>query len=60
MRATDEDAAKAIIFGQADKDYSFTDALSFIAMERLHIREAFAFDRHFTQYGFVRLSANHF
>jgi uncharacterized protein len=35
-----------------DKDFSFTDALSFAVMDRLGVREAFTFDRHFAQYGF--------
>jgi predicted nucleic acid-binding protein len=47
----DEEAAKEIIVGHVDKRYSFTDALSFAMMRRLHIRSAFAFDRHFAQFG---------
>lgn len=35
-----------------DKDFSFTDCTSFALMEREVIRTAFAFDRHFSQYGF--------
>ena len=30
-----------------DKDYSFVDCLSFVVMERLGIRKAFAVDGHF-------------
>lgn len=52
----DETKAKQLIYTHADKDYSYTDALSFIIMERLHIREAFTFDDHFAQYGFTVLS----
>ena len=37
---------------QGDKDYSFTDCTSFALMEDEAIRNAFAFDHHFTQYGF--------
>lgn len=37
---------------QIDKDYSFTDCTSFALMEDEAIRSAFAFDHHFTQYGF--------
>jgi uncharacterized protein len=47
----DEDAAKEIIVTHVDKRYSFTDALSFAMMRRLRIRSAFAFDRHFAQFG---------
>ncbi len=38
-----------------DKDFSFTDCTSFAVMEMLGINEAFSFDRHFEQYGFIRL-----
>jgi len=34
-----------------DKSYSLCDALSFVVMERLRIREAIAFDQHFRAYG---------
>jgi hypothetical protein len=34
-----------------DKDWSFTDISSKVVMERLSIRKAFAFDRHFRQFG---------
>jgi predicted nucleic acid-binding protein len=37
---------------QMDKDYSFTDCSSFALMEDEAIRNVFAFDHHFTQYGF--------
>jgi predicted nucleic acid-binding protein len=47
----DEDAAKEIVATHADKSYSFTDAASFVVMKRLRVRTAFAFDRHFTQFG---------
>lgn len=36
----------------ADKEYSFTDVTSFLVMEQLGIRQAFTFDRHFSQAGF--------
>lgn len=32
-----------------DKDYSLTDMLSFLTMEKLEIKYFFSFDRHFTQ-----------
>jgi predicted nucleic acid-binding protein len=51
----DELRAREIIFSHIDKDYSYTDATSFAVMERLHIGAAFAFDRHFAQYGFAVL-----
>jgi predicted nucleic acid-binding protein len=54
-RSADEQRAKEIIFRYLDKDFSFTDAISFAVMERLGIRYAFTFDRHFAQYGFTSL-----
>ena len=47
----DEAAGRAILDRYADKDFSLTDAISFAVMDRLHLRAAFAFDRHFAQYG---------
>lgn len=38
-----------------DKDFSFTDCTSFAIMDQLGLTQAFAFDDHFTQYGFVCL-----
>lgn len=35
-----------------DKMFSFTDCSSFALMDELNIAEAFAFDKHFEQYGF--------
>jgi hypothetical protein len=34
-----------------DKDWSFTDCTSFVLMQRLGIRTAFALDHHFEQHG---------
>ncbi|MBI3736207.1 DUF104 domain-containing protein [Candidatus Sumerlaeota bacterium] len=36
-----------------DKDWSFTDCTSWTVMRKLGINQASAFDRHFTQFGFV-------
>lgn len=57
VRASDEEQARRIIAQYADKDFSYTDALSFTVMERLDLRLAFTFDRHFSQYGFAQLAA---
>ncbi len=51
--AEDEKKARDIIFTYNDKSYSYTDATTFAVMERLDINTAFAFDQHFTQYGFI-------
>ncbi len=55
IRASDEDFHQAtrIYFGFADKDWSFTDCVSRVMMERLGITRAFAFDDHFRQFGTV-------
>lgn len=47
----DETRAIAILRGHDDKAYSFCDALSFAAMDRLGIKEAVAYDRDFHTYG---------
>jgi predicted nucleic acid-binding protein len=51
IRKADEEHAIALVHAHEDKTYSLCDALSFLVMERLHIREAIAFDRHFRSYG---------
>lgn len=53
----DEERTLAILMQYDDKDFSYTDATSFAVMERLNIDTAFAFDRHFAQYGFRTLTA---
>lgn len=51
-----EDAAFDIFKDYEDKDFSFTDCTSFAVMKSLKLRKAFAFDKHFGQYGnFERL-----
>ena len=47
--------AWALFKRYADKDLSFTDCTSFALMRKLHLREALAFDGHFTQAGFLEL-----
>ncbi len=37
-----------------DKDYSLTDCISFLIMQKLGIGTAFAFDQHFVQAGFTK------
>ncbi len=53
IRPTEEDERRAceIIFTYADKDFSFTDAISFAVMERLGISVALSLDEHFVQFG---------
>ena len=49
-QATEEEERAALGFLKKhwDQDYSFVDCLSFVVMERLSIREAWAVDRDFT------------
>ncbi|MBI5056461.1 MAG: PIN domain-containing protein [Nitrospirae bacterium] len=49
-----EDEAFRIFKHYNDKDFSFTDCVSFAAMKAKKLKEAFAFDRHFEQYGNFR------
>jgi predicted nucleic acid-binding protein len=52
VHIADELKARDILRAYTDKSFSYTDATSFAVMERLRIRRAFAFDKHFEQYGF--------
>lgn len=54
---SDENAGRVILDRYADKDFLLTDAISFALMDRLRLRTAFAFDRHFAQYGLDVLTA---
>jgi predicted nucleic acid-binding protein len=57
VRAADEQLAREILRQYRDKDFSLTDATSFVVMERLRLRTAFALDRHFAQNGLTVLRA---
>jgi predicted nucleic acid-binding protein len=52
VEVEDEEEAVNLILRFQDKEYSLTDAISFVIMEHLNVSEAFAYDRHFQQYGF--------
>jgi predicted nucleic acid-binding protein len=39
----------------SDKDWSFTDCVSKVVMERLGVKKAFACDQHFRQFGTVEV-----
>jgi uncharacterized protein len=47
----DHRRAVALVHEHRDKSYSLCDAVSFVVMERLRIRRAASFDRHFRQFG---------
>lgn len=48
-------AAAALFRRRADKEWSFTDCVSFVLMQELRIRDAFTTDHHFRQAGFEPL-----
>jgi predicted nucleic acid-binding protein len=55
VRPADQERARQLIFQYEDKDFSFTDATSFVLMERLRIGVALTTDANFAQYGFQML-----
>lgn len=52
---SDETEALALLRQQRDKEYSLCDAISFVLMQRLGIRRAASFDKHFRQVGGIEL-----
>ncbi len=52
VQSGDLEAARKIMEGFKDQDFSLVDATSFAVMERLDEGEAFAFDTHFRVYRF--------
>jgi len=49
---TEYEGALDLMLTREDKRWSFTDCTSFVLMESLAIRDAFAFDENFAQAGF--------
>jgi predicted nucleic acid-binding protein len=47
------DAWDVFVRFNTDKEWSFTDCVSYTVMKRLGLDEVFAFDHHFAQMGFV-------
>lgn len=54
---TKDDIAESIkVFKQfADKNWSFTDCTSKYICEKFHIAEAVSFDKHFKQFGTIKV-----
>lgn len=50
---SDVRAAWIVFSNFRDKNWSFTDCISRVIMERLQVHTAFAFDEHFRQFGTV-------
>jgi predicted nucleic acid-binding protein len=48
-------AAWSVFQKYSDKEWSFTDCSSKVVMEKLGVETAFAFDRHFHQFGSVHV-----
>jgi uncharacterized protein len=48
-----EGNARALLRQYSDQDFSYTDAVSFAAMQQAGIKQAFGFDRHFVTAGFA-------
>jgi len=48
-----EEAVESILRQYQDQDFSYTDAVSFVAMKQNGITEAFSFDKHFVTAGFT-------
>jgi hypothetical protein len=51
------DAGITLFSRRPDKDWSLTDCISFVVMDRMGLTEALTADRHFQQAGFVPLLA---
>ena len=49
----DVDEAWRVFSSYHDKEWSFTDCVSRVVMQRLGITTAFAFDKHFREFGIV-------
>jgi len=47
----DKEAAIRVLRANQDKTYSFCDAVSFVVIQRLHLRRAASYDDHFRQHG---------
>jgi predicted nucleic acid-binding protein len=45
----------ALFLSRPDKEWSLTDCISFMVMEKRGIRQAFTADKHFAQAGFEAL-----
>ena len=52
VKEAQERRAFEIIRTYSDKEYSLVDAISFATMELFHLKQAFTFDHHFSQFGF--------
>jgi predicted nucleic acid-binding protein len=56
VTSADEANARQLLRRFSDKRYSYTDATSFVIMERLRIEAAFTFDENFAQHGLLVLT----
>ncbi len=56
LKEADVNEAWKVFRDFADKEWSFTDCTSKVAMEILGVKTAFAFDQHFRQFGTVQVA----
>lgn len=50
--------AEQVFLNYVDKEWSFTDCICKVVMERLNINQIFAFDDHFNQFGTLSVFPN--
>ena len=55
VTSADQTRALSLVNRYTDKLFSFTDATSFIIMERMNITHGFTFDSNFRQYGLTMI-----
>jgi uncharacterized protein len=51
----EEQRARDILARHTDKDWTLCDAISFAVLDARQVQRAFTFDRHFRQYGRIRV-----
>lgn len=56
---SDEDIAKGIFIKYKDKEFSFTDCISFSLIDKYSIDGALSLDSHFNQYGYNHKVKHH-
>jgi predicted nucleic acid-binding protein len=55
LHVTQADVAWQVFRQFRDKEWSFTDCVSYVTLKKLHIKTAYSFDHHFHQFGTVNV-----